>query len=377
MWFAGAGGMSRRYRIRMFVHSIISDWNNGNAHFLRGLVQSLMDRGHQVRCFEELGAWSVNSLMKTEGDRAIKSIDQFRAAYPSIDIQFYQQNDELPRSLDEQLKDCDVVIIHEWNDPALVNQVLALKEKHKFIALFHDTHHRAISALNELLRFQLHLFDGVLTFGEALRKIYKDGLGIKKVWTFHEAADVDKFKPQPQPQEVDVCWIGNWGDEERSKELEDFLIRPCEELKLRTVVHGVRYPAEALDKLSQAGLEYCGYLPNLCAPKIYARSLLSLHVPRMQYADKLAGVPTIRVFEALACGVPLLCAPWKDDEGLFRKEDYVTAKNGEAMRAEMRHFLKDGRARKQLAANGRETVLLKHTCGHRAEQLAGILGELA
>lgn len=367
--------MSRPYRIRLFAHSMVSDWNHGNAHFLRGLVQSLVDRGHDVRCYEELGAWSLTNLVKSEGERAIQAIDQFRVMYPKIDVHFYRADGDLPAFLEEQLADTDLVILHEWNDPVLVNQVLALKAKHGFKAFFHDTHHRAVSALSEILRFHLHLMDGVLAFGEAVRKIYQDGLGIQNVWTFHEAADVDRFTPLQLPKETDLCWVGNWGDNERAKELDEFLIRPAADLQLRTVVYGVRYPPEALEKLTAAGIQYRGYLPNLRAPEVYAKSVLSLHVPREHYAEKLAGVPTIRVFEALACGVPLLCAPWEDAEDLFRKEDYVIANDGDSMKAQILHFLKDDAARNQVAANGRATVLARHTCGHRAEQLIGILEE--
>ena len=64
--------------------------------------------------------------------------------------------------------------------------------------------------------------------------------------------------------------------------------------------------------LQRSGIEYAGYLANLGAPEVYARSRLALHVPRRQYANGLSGVPTIRVFEVLACGIPLVCAPWAD-----------------------------------------------------------------
>ncbi|HEY0566295.1 MAG TPA: glycosyltransferase [Terriglobales bacterium] len=369
--------MTQRYSVRLFAHSLVSDWNHGNAHFLRGLVKELVRRGHNVRCYEELGSWSLTNLVKNEGERAIEAIDQFRLVYPMIDVQFYRRDEGFSEFLDRELQDADVVIIHEWNDPAMVNEVLAKKAGMGFKALFHDTHHRASSALNEILKFHLHLFDGVLAFGEAVRKIYQDGLGIERVWTFHEAADADHFKPMRMEQDIDVCWVGNWGDDERTSELEEFLIRPTEELQLRTVVHGVRYPQAALERLARAGVEFCGYLPNLRAPEMYSRSAISLHVPRRQYADRLAGVPTIRVFEALACGAPLLCAPWEDSEGLFRKEDYVIAANGEAMKAEINHYLQDESARRQLGANGRETVLARHTCGHRADQLVEIMGELS
>src|SRR5207249_9493902 len=113
---------------------------------------------------------------------------------------------------------------------------------------------------------------------------------------------------------------------------------------------------QATKGLSGAGIEYRGYLPNLESPRTYARSLLSLHVPRKFYANGLSGVPTIRVFEALACGIPLVCSPWTDTEGLFRDgEDYVCVPDGAAMEEEIRHLLSDDAARQQLATNGLET----------------------
>jgi spore maturation protein CgeB len=229
------------------------------------------------------------------------------------------------------------------------------------------------------LRFRLDLFDGVLAFGEAIRKIYTEGFGIAKAWTFHEAADVEKFHPINAPKEIDVVWVGNWGDEERTRELQEFLIEPAAANPSRkTVVHGVRYPNEGLQLLQTAGIEYRGYLPNLSAPYVYGRSKLSLHVPRRQYTNGLSGIPTIRVFETLACGIPLLCSPWQDVENLFRPgEDYIVVPDGQAMNAEIARLLQDNSARAQIAANGMETVRNHHTCEHRAQQLVGICEEIA
>jgi spore maturation protein CgeB len=141
----------------------------------------------------------------------------------------------------------------------------------------------------------------------------------------------------------------------------------------RFVVHGVRYPEEGVRNLRQAGIEYRGYLPNLKSPAVYNRSAIALHVPRRQYTNGLSGVPTIRVFEALACGAPLLCAPWEDSESLFRPgQDYLCVPDGQAMKAEIQRLLRDDDARRQLAHNGLERVRARHTCHHRAEQLVEI-----
>jgi spore maturation protein CgeB len=198
------------------------------------------------------------------------------------------------------------------------------------------------------------------------------------VWTFHEAADTAHFFPTTAEPDTDVVWIGNWGDEERTKELQEYLIAPASELRnYKFAVHGVRYPDEARARLANFGIEFRGYLSNLTAPRVYARSRVSLHVPRRFYANGLSGVPTIRVFEALASGSPLICSPWTDSEGLFRPgEDYICVTDGRAMAAELRHVLQDRRARQQLAANGLESIRSRHTCAHRAQYLVEICREL-
>jgi spore maturation protein CgeB len=370
--------MRQSLKIHYFAHSWVSDWNHGNAHFLRGLARQLIRMGHRVTCYEQLGSWSLSNLVRQEGERAIDAIDEFRRVYPDLNIQFFNNDPRLTEFAQEQLRNADVVIIHEWNDPILVNTILGLKQSLGFRALLHDTHHRAYTSAGQILKFRLDLFDGVLAFGEAIRRIYVEGFGVARGWTFHEAADIDAFQPLPLEKRDDLLWIGNWGDEERTRELQEFLIGPATQLKHRSfAVHGVRYPDEARRKLANAGIQYRGYIPNLRAPEAYGRSRLTLHVPRRQYTNGLSGIPTIRVFEALACGAPLLCSPWADAEGLFRPgEDYLCVADGKAMVVEIEHLLRDEGARRQLAANGLQTVRSRHTCAHRAQQLLEICDEL-
>ncbi len=364
-------------RIHVFAHSLISDWSHGSAHFLRGLAGALVQMGHRVRCHEELGSWSLVNLVRTEQERSIDSIDQFRQEFRELDIHFYERKDGLRDHLKTELCGADIVLIHEWNEPAVVNTVLSLKEELGFRALFLDTHHRAYTRAGEMLKFHLHLFDGVLAAGEPIRKIYIDGFGIRRAWTFHEGADVDHFFPRTGTRKTDLVWIGNWGDEERTMELAEFLVGPAGALPdLKVKAYGVRYPAEAVDWMLDAGVDFEGYLPNLNAPQVYAESALALHLPRKQYTNGLAGVPAPRLFEALACGATLISAPWDDLEGLFRAEDFVRVDSAEQMQAEITRLLDDETARRQIAANGLETIRARHTCRHRAEQLTEICHEV-
>jgi spore maturation protein CgeB len=363
---------------RIFAHSWISDWNHGNAHFLRGLASELVKQGHEVRCYEERDGWSMRNLTEEGGGAAAHALMDFRRTFEHLDVRFYTNGSQLNEFLARELCDADVVIIHEWNSPEVVSGILSLKANMGFRALFHDTHHRAYTNPQEVLRFPLAQFDGVLAFGDAIRKIYSDLFGVKRVWTFHEAADTVHFFPRDAEKDTDVVWIGNWGDEERTRELEEFLMNPASVLRdHKFAVHGVRYPDDAREKLSECGIEFRGYLPNLRAPEMYARSRISLHVPRRFYANGLSGVPTIRVFEALAAGSPLVCAPWSDSEHLFRPgEDYVCVSDKDQMIEELKFLLRDADARAQLARNGLQTIQARHTCAHRAQQLAEICHEL-
>jgi spore maturation protein CgeB len=316
--------------------------------------------------------------LNLEGETiAQQAITQFRSAFPDLDVRFFKNDSGFECFARDELRESDIVVIHEWNPPEVVNTLLLLKRELGFRAVLHDTHHRAYTNPREILEMDLTEFDGVLAFGEAIRRIYLDALGVQRAWVFHEAADTDHFYPVPAEKQNDVVWIGNWGDEERTRELEEFLLAPIANLGIKAAVHGVRYPTGAREKVAQAGITYRGYLPNLQAPQVYAETALTLHVPRRCYANGLSGIPTIRVFEALACGVPLLCAPWADREGLFTEgEDYLCVADGKAMEAEIRHLLSDDKARLQMSERGLRTIRERHTCAHRAQQFLEICEEL-
>ena len=135
--------MSQQLNIHYFAHSWVSDWNHGNAHFLRGLARALMKMGHKVKCYEQLGSWSLSNLVRNEGERAITAIDEFRRVYPDLNIHFYNNDATFPEFAAHHLRGADVVIIHEWNEPTVANTILELKNKLHFRSIFHDTHHRA------------------------------------------------------------------------------------------------------------------------------------------------------------------------------------------------------------------------------------------
>ena len=363
-------------KIVYFTHSLVSCWNHGNVHFLRGLLRELLARGHDVLALESEDSWSRRNL---EAEQGGELFTRFAARFPDLAraVATYVSPSDVALAVD----DADLVIAHEWTAPETVTALSEMKKRGAaFTLLFHDTHHRAVSDPHAMSRLDLSRYDGVLAFGQSLADVYRRAGWGNRVFVFHEAADVRLFKPPDSNEDSrrsGAVWIGNWGDGERTEELAAYLLRPARDARISLDVHGVRYPAKAIEALHAHGANYRGWLANDAVPDAFAQHLFTVHVPRRYYAEILPGIPTIRVFEALACGLPLLSAPWDDAENLFRTgNDFLVASNERAMANAMRELANDAEMRRKLAANGLETISNKHTCGHRAVELLAITEQL-
>jgi len=359
-------------KIVYFTHSLISCWNHGNAHFLRGVMGALIAEGHDVRVIEPSQSWSRENLFAAHGVQA--QLD-FARSFPMLADRVTIGED----TVDVAIDGADLVIVHEWNEPALVTSIGAKRAQGgRFTLLFHDTHHRMVSEPDAMARYDLSAYDGVLAFGETLSEAYRrQGWG-DRVFTWHEAADTALFHPpETLLARAGAVWIGNWGDGERSQELRDYMLEPVSDLGVPLDIYGVRYPEEAISELARRGVRYHGWAANARAPEIFTRHLFTIHVPRRFYVSHLPGIPTIRVFEALACGIPLLSAPWQDSERLFSPgSDFLQPRTPSEMRSLMRDLINDADLRQTLAAQGWETIRARHSCSHRARELLAIVGRL-
>ena len=357
-------------RIVLFYQSLISDWNHGNAHFLRGVASELLARGHEVDVYEPHDSWSVQNLIAEHGTEPLLD---FQKAFPQLVTHRYA-----PAELEFQdvLENAELVVVHEWNEPELIERIGEYRRNRDFILLFHDTHHRL--AGHDSLPFSLKNYDGVLAYGQVLTDKYVRNHWSERAWTWHEAADIRVFHPLPKiPRTLDLVWIGNWGDDERTTELQEFLVRPVKDLQLNAEVYGVRYPAEAIAALESAGIRYRGWLPNYRVAEVFASARVTLHIPRRPYVKELTGIPTIRPFEALACGIPLICSPWHDTEHLFTPgKDFLISHDGNEMKQLIQKVLSEPAFAEELAINGLTTVKQRHTCAHRVDELLEIYAEI-
>jgi spore maturation protein CgeB len=149
-------------RVAYFTHSLRSCWNHGNAHFVRGILSELAAQGHEVSAYEPESSWSLTNLLKDHGPAGL---EPFCRAYPALTSRTYER----PEEGAAHALSADLVIVHEWNDPELVAAVGRLRARGgRFTLLFHDTHHRAVSAPEQMRAFDLNAYDGVLAFGATL-----------------------------------------------------------------------------------------------------------------------------------------------------------------------------------------------------------------
>lgn len=355
-------------KIRLFYHSLLSDWNHGNAHFLRGVVTELMARRHDVVVYEPADGWSLQNLLAEHGRGPLRRL---RRVYPRLRSVRY---DPAVFNFERAVADADLVLVHEWNTPEVVARLGLARKKHPFVLLYHDTHHRLLTDRAAMHACDLSHYDGVLAYGDVLRRLYAVERRVPRAWTWHEAADTRVFRPLKAAKPAgDLVWIGNWGDDERTDELREFLVEPVKALGLKARVYGVRYPEHARAALAAAGIDYAGWLPNFDAPRVFAQFKVTVHVPRRPYVRVLEGIPTIRPFEALACGIPLVCSPWRDTEHLFTPgKDYRVARDGAQMKRQLQTLLSDEAKRRKQAAHGLATIRQRHTCAHRVNELLAI-----
>jgi spore maturation protein CgeB len=355
-----------------FTHALTSCWNHGNAHFLRGILRALTASGHTAIAYEPEESWSRSNLVQDQGSDALTA---FASQFPDLTVRTYRTDEDLQ----EAVRGADVVIVHEWTDASTVAALGRLRARGApFTLFFHDTHHRAVSDPAAMRAFDLSGYDAVLAFGATLAAIYEKWGWGNRVFVWHEAADTSIFRPPTTERpRSGIIWIGNWGDGERTAELETFLLSPAKQAGLSLDIHGVRYPQEARAMLQTAGARYHGWIANACVPDAFARHAMTVHVPRRFYTTMLPGIPTIRVFEALACGIPLICAPWTDSENLFRPgEDYLTARTTPGMTQHMRSLANDPNTAQALINSGLGVIESKHSCAIRVHQLMAIIGQV-
>lgn len=359
-----------------FGHSVLADWHNGRAHFIRGLMRELHRLGHQGVFYEAQDNWSWRQQSAEIGRNSL--LETLRA-FPFLNVRLYRDGErDLEPLLRQALAEADVAFVIQGSEPAIIRAVPELVQTGQTCIFYDDQYWQPYE---EPLYRGLHLgrYDAVLAGAGSLAALLRERLGLERVEAFHEAADIELFYPRPCRQDIDVLLIANGGEDReaalRGFFLEQSLVFP----HLRFCLYGVDYGEQARQQFRTAyRVDYRGWVANAQAPPLYARSRLATHLCREPQSGRLAGLPGLRPFEAFATRTCLISGPWEDDDGLFSAgEHYMKAGSPQEMSQLIRYLLENRPARERLAEGGYRNLLARHTCRHRAEQLLEIVSRCA
>ncbi len=216
------------------------------------------------------------------------------------------------------------------------------------ISLFHDTHHRSLTEPWRVAQMGLDSYSAVLAYGPSIAEIYRSHDPRARGWWCFTRAPTPTSSGLSSGSRAATSSSSATGATTIGTRLPGATSSsPAGALPdLGFALFGVRYPREVLAALRQGGIAWGGWLPNYLVPEAYAVSKVTVHIPRKEYVEELHGTPTIRVFEALACGVPLVSAGWRDDSGLFEEgADYLAVDTPAQMAETLRWLATDADAR--------------------------------
>lgn len=352
-------------KIVFFGRFLLSDAGD-EVHFLRGICGELSERGNEVVFYE------------TGRDGPSTAAHIVARSYPSLRVERWSLGSELAGAVDGAA----LVVVHELTEPLLTAALGKLRsESHGWELCFFDTHRARRSERGDTWA-ELPGYDAVLASAEVLRERYANAGWAGRVFTWHEAADTKVWKPESEGESRvrgkglgDVVWEEPWDDAQTSELRRALFLRPLAALRLEASAFGAEYSSTSILELKRANIDYLGTLPNHRLPEVFQRHRVVMHLPSARTGG-LSGLPSIRFFEALACGVPLVSGPWKDTEQLFRRGDYAVAESTEQMKTVLRELVSNPALRDAMAARGLETVRARHTCAHRADELLAIWSQL-
>jgi spore maturation protein CgeB len=350
-------------RITILGLSITSSWGNGHATTYRGLVRELARRGHEVAFLERDVPWYAENR------------DLPRPPYGRTEL--YSSVTALESRFAAEVREADLVIVGsyvpegvevgEWVTGAARGATAFYDIDTPVTIAKLDRGDTEYLAPHLIPRYDLYLsFSG----GPLLERIER-GFGSPMARPLYCSFDPELYYPEPQAPRWDLGYMGTYSDD-RQPPLERLMVEAAREWSEgRFVVAGPQYPQTIR---WPGNVERIDHLPPSEHRRFYNQQRFTLNITR---ADMIrAGYsPSVRLFEAAACGTPIISDYWDGLESFFQlgKEILVSRGPDDTLR-----FVRDmpESERVRIGAAARERVLAAHTAAHRAAELEGYAVEV-
>jgi len=346
--------MSAGYDIVVFGLALSSSWGNGHATTWRSLLRGASEEGARI--------------LFVERDRPWYRANRDLPAPDFCDLRLYDSLDEVDRWADE-IASAGAVVVGSYvpQGAALIDRLAAMNPR--FFGYYDIDTPVTLAALRKgdteyLAARQIPLFDAVFSFtgGPTLERLERDW-GARKAVVLHCSVDPARYHPVAAPMRWDLGYLGTWSAD-RQPGLERLLIEPARLLPhLRFVVAGSQYP-DGIDW--PANVERIEHLDPSHHRRFYCSQRFTLNLTRADMV-RAGWSPSVRIFEAAACGAPMISDRWQglgellpEGRAIFIADDTQEAVRVLAATPE--------EMRLAVAENARDIVLSAHTGRLRARE---------
>jgi spore maturation protein CgeB len=339
--------------------TITSSWGNGHATTYRALVKALARRGHDILFLERDVPW-------------YREHRDF-AASPFVRVALYESVSELKRRFASAVADADAVIVGSFVPDGIEVGAWAVATATGPTAFYDidtpvtlaklETGECAYLSAESIAGYDLYLS---FTGGPVLDLLRQ--MGSPRAAALYCSVDPEMHGPVATRARWQLGYLGTYSLD-RQAGLERMLLNTARLMPAKYfTVAGAQYPASIS---WPANVRYVEHLPPAAHSEFYCAQCFTLNLTR-QDMKALGFSPSVRLFEAAACGVPIISDRWPGLDSLFviDKEILVAESTDDVLRI----FRTTTPAkRKAIAAAGRKRVLAEHTAAHRAKQLESLL----
>ena len=353
-------------KVVVYGLTITSSWGNGHATTYRSLLRALSERGHTVVFVEKDVEWYRSNRDCPEPD--------------CCRVELYSDWAAEHARLLNLANDADVVVIGSYF-PDGIAAAEALFSRGRVPVLFYDidtpitlTALRLRGHTEYLKSALIPEFAAYLSFtgGPALREL-EERFGARRAIAFYCSVDASIYKPVPIREEFrcELSYLGTYAPD-RQPGLMRLLNGAAEQMPASTLrVAGPQYPAEVA---WAPNVQRTIHIPPGDHPAFYSSSRFTLNLTR---ADMIAAgySPSVRLFEASACGTAILSDWWNGlDTLLTPGEEVLLPADADEVVAILRGLSEDQRTR--LGRRARERILAEHTSQHRALEFERVVASL-
>ncbi len=350
-------------KIVIFGLTISSSWGNGHATLWRGLCKNLSLMGHDVVFYER-------DVPYYAGARDVYEL-------PGGRLELYPSWDAIRTRASNDVADADAAFVTSYCPDGLAATELVCDQA-RALRVFYDLDTPITLArlrAGEDVRYigprGLTDFDLVLSFtgGASLFDEFRRRLGARRIAALYGHVDPEIHRPvAPQPHyAAHLSYLGTYS-QDRQQALESLLVEPARRRRdLRFLIGGAQYPP---DFPWSSNVYFVRHLPPSEHAAFFASSRLTLNVTRSAMAE-MGWCPSGRLFEAAACGTPLLSDVWEGMDDFFAPgEEIILARGLDDALAALE--IADDELR-LIARRARERTLDQNSSARRAEQLVGLL----